>query len=70
VLIAPKWIRDVSWSSNTVSVELTRQAVQNAPPYDSAAQLDRKQEIDVHEHHGRPGYWVDELKRQSAELQR
>jgi hypothetical protein len=60
VLIAPQWIKSVSWSEATVSVDLTRQAVKDAPPYDSTAQLDRTQEMGIHEHHGRPGYWKDE----------
>ena len=42
VLVAPQWIKDVSWSEAKVSVDLTRQAVKDAPPYDSAAQLDRQ----------------------------
>ena len=66
VLIAPQWIQDVSWSDATVSVNLTRQAVKDAPPYDSAAQLDRKQEMVIHEHYRRPGYWADEAKREAA----
>lgn len=66
VLIAPQWIQDVSWSDATVSVNLTRQAVKDAPPYDSAAQLDRKQEMGIHEHYRRPGYWVDEVKCEAA----
>ena len=37
VLIAPHWIKDVSWSDATVSLNLTRQAVKEAPLYDSAA---------------------------------
>jgi uncharacterized protein YrrD len=57
VLVAPQWIEDVSWSDATVSVDLTRQAVKDAPPYDSAAQLDRQQEQGIYEHYGRPGYW-------------
>ncbi len=57
VLIAPQWIQDVSWSDAKVSVNLTRQAVKDAPAYDAAAQLDRKQESDIYEHYGRPGYW-------------
>ena len=34
VLIAPQWIKDVSWSEATLSVDLTRQAVKDACPYD------------------------------------
>ncbi|MDP2027786.1 PRC-barrel domain-containing protein [Sulfuriferula sp.] len=37
VLIAPQWIQDVSWSDATVSLNLTRQAVKEAPLYNPAA---------------------------------
>ncbi|MBK5207437.1 MAG: PRC-barrel domain-containing protein [Polaromonas sp.] len=57
VLIAPQWIQDVSWPDAKVSVNLTRQAVKDAPAYDAAAQLDRNQESGIYEHYGRPGYW-------------
>ncbi len=59
VLIAPQWIQDVSWSDATVSVNLTRQAVQDAPPYDSAVHLDRDKEISIHQHYGCKGYWEE-----------
>jgi hypothetical protein len=62
VLIAPQWIEEVRWPDTTVSVNLTRRAVQDAPPYDPAAQLDREQEMSIHEHYGLPGYWVDEAE--------
>jgi uncharacterized protein YrrD len=66
VLVAPQWIQKVSWSSTTVSVNLTRQAVKDAPPYDTAAELDREREMDLHEHYGRPAYWAAEGKRAAA----
>ena len=66
VLIAPPWIKSVSWPGATVSVDLTRQAVQDAPPYDSTAQLNRTQEIAIHEHYGCPGYWATEAKCEAA----
>jgi hypothetical protein len=61
VLVAPQWIEDVGWSEAKVTVDLTRQAVRDAPPYDSAAQLDRQQEQGLYEHYGRPGYWTTKL---------
>jgi hypothetical protein len=61
VLIAPQWIKNVNWTEATVSVDLTRQAVKDAPQYDSTAQLDRTQEMGIHEHYGRPGYWANEV---------
>ncbi len=57
VLIAPQWIQDVSWADEKVSVNLTRQAVKDAPPYDAATQLDRNLESHIYKHYGRPGYW-------------
>jgi sporulation protein YlmC with PRC-barrel domain len=57
VLVSPGWITDVSWPESSVSVDLTRQAVKDAPPYESAAELDRQLERAIHEHYGRPGYW-------------
>ena len=62
VLIPPQWIRDVIWQEATVSVNLTLQAVKDAPKFDSAAQLDREQEIEIFKHYGLPGYWESELK--------
>ena len=60
VLIAPRWIDDVSWFDSTVSVDLKRQAVKDAPRYDVSAPLDRVQEMGIHQHYGRPGYWAVE----------
>ena len=58
VLVAPRWIDDVSWSRATVSVDVTRRAINGAPPYDSEAQLDRQREQALHDHYDRPGYWT------------
>ena len=66
VLIAPQWIGDVRWSDATVMVNLTQQAVKDAPAYDSAAMPDREQEAGIHDHYGRTGYWATEVVRESA----
>jgi len=58
VLVAPRWIEEVSWSTATVSVDLTRDAIKSAPPYDSEALLDRQREQALHDHYERPGYWT------------
>jgi len=68
VLIAPQWITTVSWSDAKVSVDLTRQAIKDAPPYDSLAQLDRQQEQSIYEHHDRPDYWTTKSIRDAATL--
>jgi hypothetical protein len=48
VLIAPQSVQNVSWLEETVSVDLTRQAVKESPPYDAEA-LDRILETNVAE---------------------
>ncbi len=57
VLIASQWINDISWLEATVSVDIHRQAVKEAPVYDTAVPFDRQLEQRLHQHHGRPGYW-------------
>jgi hypothetical protein len=57
VLIAPPWIIGVQWSDKTVSVDLTRDAVQASPVYDPKAVMDRAWERNLHQHYDRTGYW-------------
>lgn len=68
VLIAPRWIGDISWPDATVTVNLTRKAVKAAPAYDSSLPLSREHEMDLHRHHGRAGYWADEVRLQNPEF--
>lgn len=63
VIIAPQWINGVNWFDATVSVNLTRKSVSDSPPYVHTAPLSRQQETALYEHHDRPGYWADDLKR-------
>jgi hypothetical protein len=63
VLIAPQWIESVRWLDATVSVDLTRQAVKDSPPYLHAEPLDRLQETGLYEHYSRPSYLADAAKR-------
>jgi uncharacterized protein YrrD len=68
VLVAPQWIEVVKWPDAKVSVDLTRQAVKDAPPYDSDAQLDRQQEQAIYEHYGHPGYWTTQAIRAEKQV--
>lgn len=68
VLIAPQWIQNVSWPEQKVTVNLTRQAVKDAPPYRAATALDRDGEIELYTHYSRAGYWADEVKLQNPEF--
>jgi hypothetical protein len=62
VLITPESIRDVRWFEETVSLDVTRQQVKDAPLYDPSIQVDRMHEISVYKHYGKVAYWVKEQR--------
>jgi len=57
VLVAPQWIKGVSWAEQAVAVDLTRETLKQAPWYDPAVSLSREMEIAVYKHYGLSGYW-------------
>lgn len=57
VLVAPQWIEEVSWSDQVVSVKMSRDAIRNAPAWDSSLPPDRNQEVEIYRHYDRTGYW-------------
>jgi len=65
VLVSPAWIKKVSWSESNVSVELSRDAIQNAPEYIESSPILREYENRLYLHYGRPPYWLEEAKRAS-----
>ena len=57
VLIATQWIDDISWTTNTVRVKLTREQVKSSPEYQEALPIDRDYEERLHDAYDRKGYW-------------
>jgi uncharacterized protein YrrD len=60
VLISPQWIERVSWNESKVFVDLSRDAIKQAPEYTETSRLTRDHEIELHRHYSRLGYWADE----------
>ena len=60
VLISPRWIDRVSWDELKVFVDLTREAIKQAPEYTEGMPITTDYEAELHQHYHRPGYWVDE----------
>ncbi len=58
VLIAPEWIRDISWADRTASVDVTRDQIEKSPEYEPQRGVDRRHETMLYAHYGFPGYWV------------
>jgi hypothetical protein len=57
VLVSTEWITAIHWNDSTVEVNVTKEAVRNAPPYDPTSGVGREYETLYHRHHGRRGYW-------------
>jgi hypothetical protein len=57
VLVSPDWIERISWAESTVSVHMTREAVENSPEYDPSRPVDRPYENRLYDYYGRPRYW-------------
>jgi hypothetical protein len=57
VLIAPWMIQRVDWGDRSVHVELSREQVENSPPYDPDAPVNREYEEVFYDYYGRPVYW-------------
>lgn len=52
VLIAPKWIKEVSWPTSKIYVDMTQQQVKDAPTYDPSVPFDLEHEQNLHTHYG------------------
>ena len=68
VLVSPQWIQGMNWSARTVSINLTREGVRGAPRYNPARTLDRQEEIRLHDHHRRSGYWARKVELENPEF--
>jgi hypothetical protein len=68
VVMAPAWIHEVRWADRTVRISVTREAVRAAPQYDASVPLSRDREVDLYRHHGRSGYWAEEVKLQNPQF--
>ena len=67
VLVSPEWIREVNSSQLNVTVNLDRQAIKDAPAYDSDTDVGHDAEVTIYNHYSRNGYWQD--KREGAVAQ-
>ncbi len=58
VLIAPEWVKDINWENRTVWVDVRRQTIEESPPYDPRAPVNREYEAQMYDYYGRPKYWT------------
>lgn len=57
VLIAPTWMKSVSWAERKVFVDLTAKDVRKSPAFDPYLPINRDYEGRLYDYYGRPYYW-------------
>lgn len=57
VLVSTEWVDEIRWRDRTVGVELSREQIQDSPPYDPSQAVNRQDEIRLYDYYGRPKYW-------------
>lgn len=57
ILISIHWIESIEFGKSQVAVDITREAIEAAPPFDPAQPLNREVEMRHYDFHGRPYDW-------------
>ena len=58
VLIGQQWLCGVDWAESTACVDLSRKQIEQSPRYNPDRPIAHSYEIELHEHYGIPGYWM------------
>jgi hypothetical protein len=66
VLVAPGWIERVSWTDSKVYTGLSKEAIEEAPEYLVSRPITREYESRLHDHYGRPPYWLRDRERKPS----
>lgn len=57
VLADIDWIKDISWQSSNVVVEMTKGQIKDSPEFDPKEAVNRGYEERLYDYYGRPRYW-------------
>jgi len=57
VLVAPEWLKRVSYNNEEVYVELHKDTIKDSPEYDPETPITREYEEDLYVHYGKDRYW-------------
>ena len=58
VLVAPGWIKEISWTDQTASVVHSRGQIQSCPEFEPDISISRDYERQIYQHYGHANYWV------------
>ncbi len=66
VLVAPTWITAIQWTTEMISVNLSRDSIRRAPIYDPNTEWDAEFDRSLYYHYGRSGHWDHDEALQEA----
>ncbi len=58
VLISPEEIKAINSAPETVSINLTREQIENSPTIETDQPISRQHEMELQSYYGWPGYWT------------
>ncbi len=58
VIVAPDWTTAIDAEGSNVYVDLTKETIENSPPYDPSVPVNREYEERLYDYYGRPRYWT------------
>jgi sporulation protein YlmC with PRC-barrel domain len=61
ILVSPQWIASISWETQEVFSDLSRDKIKDSPAYDDASAITREDEVGLYGYYDRDGYWVADL---------
>lgn len=62
VLVAPAWIKRVSWEESKVYVGLSRETIRTGPEFVESVPITREYEDRLYLHYGQAPYWLHEVE--------
>jgi len=59
VILSPLWAGRIDWYERKVHLDVSREVIKGAPPWDPVAPVNREYETHLYDYYGRPVYWAD-----------
>jgi hypothetical protein len=62
VLLAPDWVKSISWLDREIHVDLTAKKIRNSPEFRPHQPIQRDYEERLYDYYGRKKYWEDVIQ--------
>jgi hypothetical protein len=59
VLVSTEWVQGMDWAERSVTVNLQKESVKEAPPFDPTQPVNPTYEKRLYDFYGRPVYWTE-----------